>query len=254
MMDPLDLPQIWQCPSYYELTAVLESLKISPNSWDRRAFDDQSASQESLLSQKRGNFTRYLSSIIKSPLQWIDDDDMKERIWGLAGKRISERCGRAALGDMVRTWQFRGEDDVSYGPFELAIKEPGMTEATLGLKTWASSYVLAQHLPLLGANKLFRLFDESLGQPEPRVLELGSGTGLLGLAAAALWKAPVVLSDLPKVIPNLKDNMNANIDLIKKRGGSVTVGALTWGGDKDDSDEIDSNLFGIPFQFSVSQA
>lgn len=92
----------------------------------------------------------------------------------MASRRISERCGCGALGD-VET-------------FELAINEPGMTEVTLGLKTWGSSYVRAHYLGKLFATSMFNLLDESLGQPASSVLELGPGTGLLGLAAASTWE------------------------------------------------------------------
>ena len=89
-----------------------------------------------------------------------------------------------AMGEITRQWPFN-EDEASPTAFELTIREPPLTGDSLGLKTWGSSYVLAQHLPHIGSTSLFRLFDESLGQPPPPVLELGSGTGLLGLAAAA---------------------------------------------------------------------
>ncbi|KAB8304812.1 hypothetical protein EYC80_004154 [Monilinia laxa] len=43
-----------------------------------------------------------------------------------------------------------------------------------------------------------------------RVLELGSGTGLLGLTAAMLWNKPTVLTDLPDIVPNLDVNLKRN--------------------------------------------
>lgn len=152
------------------------------------------------------------------------------------------------MGEISRSWPFR-EDDLS-PTFELIIREPPLTGDSLGLKTWGSSYVLAQHLPKLGATSLFRLFDESLGQPRPPVLELGSGTGLLGLAAAALWKVHVILSDLPDIMPNLQHNVEANHSIVESLGGSLDSGALTWGA--TDEDEVDQELFGKKNQFKVS--
>lgn len=151
------------------------------------------------------------------------------------------------MGEITRRWPF-GREDVTSPSFELTIREPPLTGDSLGLKTWGSSYVLAQHLPRLGSTSLFRLFDESLGQPRPPVLELGSGTGLLGLAAAALWRVHVVLSDLPEIMPNLRHNVETNRAVVESTGGSLDCGALTWGGSED---EIDQDLFDKENQFKV---
>lgn len=247
-LEPLDLPQLWQRPSYAAIVETLKSLELSPPIWNhKRSRSDILEQQESLASQRKGDVTRYLSTIIKSQLAWIEDDDEKEAIWTQASKRMTERCGRAAMGEVIRRWPFESETAGSES-FELIIREPALTGDSLGFKTWASSYVLSQHLPRLADTCLFRMFDETLGQPRPDVLELGSGTGLAGLAAAALWKVPVTLSDLPDITPNLKHNAELNASLIEAQGGSVRVGPLTWGGSED---EIDQDLFGQPYQFKV---
>ncbi|KAI5467305.1 putative methyltransferase-domain-containing protein [Mariannaea sp. PMI_226] len=242
-----DFPQLWQRPSYTELVDILGSLEMSAPIWNHKSRrEDILVEQQSLASQRKAEVTRYLSNIIKSPLGWIEDDE-KETLWTLASKRMSERCGRTAMGELLRRWPFEGETSTEE-PFELIIKEPALTGDSLGFKTWGSSYVLSQHLPKLAETSLFRLFDETLGQPRPEVLELGSGTGLLGLAAAAFWKAPVALSDLPNIVPNLRENVVKNAHLVESRGGSLTVGPLTWGGKED---EIDQELFGEPYQFKI---
>ena len=148
------------------------------------------------------------------------------------------------MGEITRSWPF----NLPPTAFSLAIKEPAITGDSLGFKTWGSSYLLALQLPILASTSLFRLFDESLGEPRPRVLELGSGTGLLGLAAAAIWGLEVAMSDLPGIVPNLAANAEANSEVLSSRGASVEVGALTWGGDDD---EVDQRLFGTPNQFKV---
>ena len=246
-----DFPQTWERPPFADLVEALKSLELKPPIWNhKRKRDDILVEQESLASQKKSEVTRYLASIIKSPLSWLPDDEEKEELWTLASKRMSERCGRTAMGEVIRSWPFDGGDGPSaYEPFEMVIREPALTGDSLGFKTWGSSYVLAQELPRLQATSLFKLFDESLGQPQPRVLELGSGTGLLGIAAAALWKVSVSLTDLPNIVTNLKENAERNTQMVETKGGSLTVGPLTWG--STDEDEVDHDLFGEHFQFKV---
>lgn len=62
-----------------------------------------------------------------------------------------------------------------------------------------------------------------------RVLELGSGTGLVGIATAAILGASVTVTDLPQALPNLRHNAGANAGAVARRGGAVRVAALRWG-------------------------
>ncbi|KAK6922711.1 Lysine methyltransferase [Dillenia turbinata] len=62
-----------------------------------------------------------------------------------------------------------------------------------------------------------------------RILELGAGTGFVGIAAGAILSADVTLTDLPHVLENLRFNAALNSDLVEKFGGKVEVAALRWG-------------------------
>lgn len=62
-----------------------------------------------------------------------------------------------------------------------------------------------------------------------RILELGSGTGLAGLAAAAVFRVPVILTDLPEALPALHRNVQANQGL----ASLVTVTACDWNRPQD---------------------
>ncbi|XP_059624676.1 uncharacterized protein LOC132267541 [Cornus florida] len=62
-----------------------------------------------------------------------------------------------------------------------------------------------------------------------RILELGSGTGLVGISAAAILGADVTVTDLTHVLPNLRFNADANADVLARHGGAVEVAALGWG-------------------------
>jgi predicted nicotinamide N-methyase len=92
---------------------------------------------------------------------------------------------------------------------EITLHEPALTADNLGLKTWASSYLLAKRLSLLGLPAL----GEHNGEGGSRVLELGAGTGLVGLAAAKIFGARTVLTDLPEIVGNLERNVRANSHL-----------------------------------------
>ncbi|GFO28945.1 protein-lysine methyltransferase mettl21d-like [Plakobranchus ocellatus] len=64
------------------------------------------------------------------------------------------------------------------------------------------------------------------------VLELGAGTGAVGLVAASLG-ANSVVSDLPELVPLIKQNIDTNRE---KLSGSCQAAALTWG----DEDQMKS--------------
>ena len=69
-----------------------------------------------------------------------------------------------------------------------------------------------------------------IGHRRPlNILELGSGTGLVGIAAAATLGANVTVTDLPHVIPNLQFNADANASVLNLNGGAVHVAPLSWG-------------------------
>lgn len=59
------------------------------------------------------------------------------------------------------------------------------------------------------------------------LLELGSGTGVLGLGAACCG-ASVLLTDLAEATPLLERNVARNLQLVQRSGGSATVSALDW--------------------------
>ncbi|CAL1609920.1 unnamed protein product [Knipowitschia caucasica] len=73
-------------------------------------------------------------------------------------------------------------------------------------------------------------FLQSLELKGKRVIELGSGTGLVGICAARLGAA-VTLTDLPRVLPQLQHNVSANAP----PGGwrlTPAVRPLSWGEDQ----------------------
>lgn len=242
-----DFPQVWGKPSFSELLESLRKLYVEPPIWSPATPRKEILEEYHNSAQSRRAITTYLSSIIKSQLEWIQDEDERELLWTEASRRLSERCGRAGMGEITRRWPFENQAGPS---FELIIREPPIVGDCLGLKTWGSSYTLAQSLDQIAPMALSHLLDSDRPGLPVNVLELGSGTGLLGMAASALWKTRVVLTDLPDIVANLAFNVEKNRATIEALGGSVESGALTWGGTEED----DHELFSEKNQFQVGVA
>ncbi|OTA87867.1 hypothetical protein M434DRAFT_399273 [Hypoxylon sp. CO27-5] len=238
-----DLPQVWQKPTSGELLASLKLLKIDPPIWSPNTSRKIIVETYQNAAQFRREVATYLSSIIMSDLGWIEHEDEKEALWDEASRRLAERCGRAGMGEITRRWPLESQ---ASAPFELIIREPPITGDCLGFKTWGSSYLLAQSLGKIAEDSLSHLLQ--LGRPNRSfdVLELGSGTGLLGMAVAAIWQASVVLTDLPDIVPNLAYNIEGNRSTIEALGGRVDSGALIWG-----SDEGNAERFARKNQFKI---
>ena len=181
----------------------------------------------------------YLTRIISSPLNWIDDEADKEAIWETASKRLSERSGRSAMPSLSRTFKIPLPDSTGTEGRELDINiyEPSLTGDNLGHKTWIASFLLAKRLPLLLPRHLpsiniadFLHHYDSRGIKDERlkILELGAGTGLVGLAASGLFAADIHLTDLPVILPNLQHNIEQNASLVESTGSTITAGVLDW--------------------------
>jgi len=84
----LDLPQIYKKPSGTELLKALALLTLQP-----RSFGTTADVVKGPAVRPEG-VTRYLTSIISSPLSWLDTEELQEAVWDAASARLSERSGR----------------------------------------------------------------------------------------------------------------------------------------------------------------
>ncbi|KAE9984960.1 hypothetical protein BLS_000539 [Venturia inaequalis] len=209
-----DLPQIYTKPPAKDLLHALSLLSLQPPSWD-----DQDRGLKHTYARRQissEGVPKYLTSIVSNELTWIKDEAEREDIWYQASLRLAERSGRTGMPAISRTFII----PTHTGQVEISLHEPSLTEDHLGFKTWASSYMLAK-----------RLCSTSFPSPRDerrRILELGSGTGLVGMAAAAVLKADVLLTDLPEIEGNLAKNVSQNLDIIECEGGSATTAVLDW--------------------------
>lgn len=110
----------------------------------------------------------------------------------------------------------------------ITLHEPPLVSDSLGLKTWGSSYLLSKRLHHLVPSVL----PTTEADRPLHALELGSGTGLVGLSAAVLFGWDMHLTDLPDVVPNLAHNITSNMTLLQSTNVSsppvVVAKVLDW--------------------------
>lgn len=85
----LDLPQLYAKPSATELLKALELLAVQP-----RSFGSSAHEAVKRPAVQPAGVTRYLTSIVSSPLSWLESDELREAVWDAAAARLSERSGR----------------------------------------------------------------------------------------------------------------------------------------------------------------
>ncbi|GAB9465276.1 putative n2,n2-dimethylguanosine trna methyltransferase [Globisporangium polare] len=100
----------------------------------------------------------------------------------------------------------------------VSVGEVGNSGQGTGLTTWDGSVVLAKYLE-------HARMDDLRGA---RILELGSGTGLVGLSAALLGAREVILTDLAYTMENLARNAKATMRSTAAIKGDVHTQVLDW--------------------------
>jgi len=222
----LDLPQLYSEPSAESLLSALSQLAIAPSSFD---IDNHKSSTAASLNED--GLPSYLTRIISNALAWIPSDSTKEEIWEAVSKRLSERSGRTAMPSVSRTFTISipismVRDD-GLTSLEIKLHEPSLTGDNLGHKTWVASYLLAKRLPTL-LPRHFPSITTWHNDGRPLILELGAGTGLVGLAASGLFSASISLTDLQPIVGNLRYNADKNKALTRHTMSPVWASELDW--------------------------
>lgn len=96
-------------------------------------------------------------------------------------------------------------------------------DGTIAGQIWGAGAALAEKL----------LHDGLLDRPE--VIEVGSGTGIAGLAAAQAGASRVMLTDLPEAVPRLREAIARNASTIQ--GADMHAEPLEWG-DSEAADAV----------------
>ena len=127
--------------------------------------------------------------------------------------------------------------DVPIGSTGATLSIAEGTSGGFGARMWPSAKTLVDHISA-------GVWPDQL--EGKRVLELGCGVGLGGLAAGYVG-ADVVLTDRDEaVLRRASENLQLNRQLIEREGGSATVAPLTWGHKRRMQDVLDK--YG-PFDF-----
>ncbi|KFH66842.1 hypothetical protein MVEG_07367 [Podila verticillata NRRL 6337] len=180
--------------------------------------EDEEEEDEELKDTQNYKTHHHLASFTKKQTVETPQEQAYRRQHEQLTERVSSClahfCGRAASGAITRTWTFR-----TTPPQSLQIHDPSFTEGDVGFKTFGSAYLLSKHIahgdiPQLEPWTKSSSSTSSSTLPLPKILELGSGTGLVGFTAT-LFSDPcgpkVTLSDYhPNVLNTLHHNSKLN--------------------------------------------
>ena len=177
------------------------------------------------------------------PLHGLEDGPERSRREAKSGRtrltsegregegRKSNHNGGEDLTDKGREKQMQDKDEDDM--LHITIHEPAFTGDNLGLKTWGAAYVLATLLsgpilPLLLplAHSIHQSAPADQPESKVKIIELGAGTGLAGIAAAAMFpsRVQVTMTDLEPIVPNLRHNVGLNESVLSPNGNDVDVG------------------------------
>ncbi len=131
----------------------------------------------------------------------------------------------------VRTFRIP-RDPAKGGELLIHITEPDLKAQGLSLETWAASSVQAALIQRLTESQItfppdMTAADQSSSRTIIPILELGAGTGMVGISAAVRWGLHTVLTDLGPIVPGLAANIKLNRHSLLSEG-QMSCGTLDW--------------------------
>ncbi|XP_043107477.1 EEF1A lysine methyltransferase 3-like [Puntigrus tetrazona] len=112
---------------------------------------------------------------------------------------------------------FGAENTYRVHGLDFRIRQDYSARLGVSASVWDSALHLCQYFE-----------SESLDLRGTRVIELGGGTGLVGIVAARLG-AHVTITDLPSAVSQIERNIAGNVPLSGWPSGAPAVSALSWG-------------------------
>lgn len=131
-----------------------------------------------------------------------------------------ELLAGASLRQMMNSEQAFEVKKTDTETISITLSAPALQAEGLHLQTWGSSFLLA--------NRLHRIHVDRTDPESFSILELGAGTGLVGISAAAIWGARAMLTDFSSIVAGTAANVERNHSTLEVRGGSAICGSLEW--------------------------
>ena len=174
--------------------------------------------------------TLHYQSVV--PDAGADGDAAAEGFFDLANARcvrytvaVGEREAREGRGGGEgdgETNEASGSSRADGSEVELVVEQDQSLHDSCGGIVWESAYALEQYMRLnIGRICASPPVKRKRGLSRCKVLELGAGAGLLGLAVAARGAKATVLTDHPNAMPLLERNVRRNSALFETRAELV---------------------------------
>lgn len=139
-------------------------------------------------------------------------------------------------GAIVREFRFPVPGDHAAGDIEVRLTDgtpaTGSDHTDVGLQSWGASIVVSELM--CSDPETFGLSRQALGEA-PRIVELGAGTGLVGITMAKLLprldipRAEIIATDYhAAVLANLRDNAAVNFGSDHSASSTVQTCMLDW--------------------------
>jgi predicted nicotinamide N-methyase len=166
-----------------------------------------------IFSKEKGTFVRFGEDLLDFRRGFLHVLVVPQQSHSDFSSPTSLLCIKGREFDIIREPLFIGPSNR-----RIIIQETSEAHKGTGLITWDGSVVLAKYLEK-NAQKLVS---------GKRILELGSGTGLTGIAAVFLGAKNVLLTDLSYTLNQLNYNVAANCNADELRDNAVVVAELDW--------------------------